>query len=216
MHQEIAPILTSAREEHIAIDPRSLIPSSLCRLPPLLPVTDIHEPFCFADDPLNKPPLPTFIIPQEKLIADNDTKISLASVIAAANSSFEVPDTDPEFDRANFRVRELEEPLVRADFTRDLVLRKSYIPKPILLDECKDEGLTWPPSAIEDVAKYQRTLQAEKLSGGEGVVKLLQAWVAEPKVDEDGLDPAVRATAWFHLAWLTMADNWIDDKAPAV
>jgi len=171
---EMEELLDCGRAEGILIDYLDQEPLFLCHeVSPLLPVTDVRNPFSFAVG--NEIDIELLCIPDGALVEKITTEKHALSLIASALKLGAVGLAEGELkDFSRSECLRLEEPLVRDNFIlprpKDGI--KDFEPLPV--NEENDEGLTWSTRLQKGVREFKKNLGTEILDTPTDAQELLR------------------------------------------
>ncbi|KAF8535719.1 hypothetical protein BDD12DRAFT_912605 [Trichophaea hybrida] len=158
---ELSELLRCGRQEGLFINHQTTPPMLLCRLPPLIPITDLREPFTFTMDG-DLADLSCGAYSSEKLSVDNEP-LTLIGWTQKLLASYRV-EADKILENAQrsdtVKCARLEEPTLRGQF-HALVQWNHY--KPTEVQVHADDGLTWSFSVKRVVLELNKNIQLEKM-----------------------------------------------------
>lgn len=189
----------AALQTGVARNHQEFQPTVGSRVTPLLPITDIREPFVFSTVDDDLPVEPDAVFLGEKLVLDKETAEFL-QLIARLGADRTVSEANLFLQGVGpVRRLRLETPLTRANseprFSSQLIsdrLKKEKFER-MKVDEEADGGVCWSQSTKNDVAMFEKSMvHAEKLDMDATILQLIGD-AANPKfLSHDELFPPVR------------------------
>lgn len=181
---EVEGLLEAGRNEEILINHLDQDPQLLCRkLSPLLPVTDIRNPFDFSS--AEETDIESLRIPDgalvEKITVENQTLSFIASTLKLATLGLAEGEKFLSQDFCRSERLRLEEPLMRDGFVLPKPKNDIKDFEPLQVSEENDEGLKWSTQVRSDVREFEKKLRAEKLDMPAEVRNLLKKCCDKPK-----------------------------------
>jgi len=158
--------LEIGRNEEILINHLNQDPQLLCRkLPPLLPITDIRNPFDFSfgkEIDIGSLRIPNDTL-AEKVVIDNRTLSFIASTLKLAAAGLAEGEKLLSQDFCRSEHLRLEEPLMRDGFVLPKPKNDIRDFEPLPVREENDEGLKWSAVVQSNVRRFEKKFQSEKL-----------------------------------------------------